>query len=430
MFTNRVRIALTPILAGIGVAVLISSAAGQNPNELLNKAKADQAIITQKLESKMREAIAEARRLQETSRIRAVNKLKDAITQLDDPLIPPSFRNDWTAKLQGQIKAIETGQKVVDPPAENPARREIKEADAKRVKAIQDEYNDVRRSIDTIATLHKAGSATQAQMEAEALAKRYPNNPATLIMNENISMGQRITDARTVIAQQQQGYLLAMRSIDKSNIPIKGDVEFDAKRFQEITELRKGKRLTTKEQQIMKALDSPITIGFKDAPFDEVLKAISTATGQNILIEKSALQEAMIDSNTLVSIAGRGIAARTALRQVLQNNQLTFIIKDETIQVVTLARAREMLVTRVYYMGDLVRVNGPFGNALAWGPFMEMAQMKDNVDKIIEMVKSIDPQSWKELGGNGTVTFNCPSMSLVVRQTAEVHARLSGLAGR
>ena len=49
----------------------------------------------------------------------------------------------------------------------------------------------------------------------------------------------------------------------------------------------------------------------------------------------------------------------------------------------------------------------------------------------MEIVRSsVDPQSWRENGGAGTITYNAAAMSLVIRQSAEVHAQLAsgGLA--
>src|SRR5947209_2148897 len=107
------------------VAAMLTAAvaSAQNPTDLLNKAKGEQAIITQKIELKLREAINDARRLQATSPIRAVNALKTALAQLDDPLVPPTFRTQWTAQIQTQIKAIESGKPVSDPVVDNPIKR-------------------------------------------------------------------------------------------------------------------------------------------------------------------------------------------------------------------------------------------------------------------------------------------------------------------
>jgi hypothetical protein len=416
--------------AGSALVLLTLSATAQDPKNLLDRAKAEQSLLVQKLEGEMRSALTDARRLQEVSKPRAIAALRSALLKLEDPLVPPAFRNDWTARLNAQIKSVESGQKIADPVAVDPAKREIREANAKKAKAIQEEYTEVRRSLDTISALVKSGNSAQAQKESEALAKRYPDNPAVILMGENSAMNQRLSDARVLIEQQKQGFVIAMRSLDKSSIAPKDDIEFDAKRFQEITKLRMKPLLTKKEQQILKALDSPTNLGYKDAPFEEVIKAISTSMGQEILLDKTALESAMITTATPVSVTLRGITARTALRKVLQDQNLTYIIRNESIQVVTPETARNTLVTRVYYVGDLVQLNGPFAGAINWGPWLDMMQVQENINKLIEMIKAIDPLSWQGAGGMGTVTFNGPSMALIVRQTAEMHARLSGSLGR
>jgi len=424
------RMRLMALLLGVGLFPVFGTAQPR-PDDLLNKARNDQNLVTQRVEGKLREALADARRLQATSPIRAANALKVALGTLDDPLIPTGFRNEWTAQINSQIRLIESGKKLPDPAEVNPVKREIREADRQRAKAIEEEYYEVRRSVDTIAALVRSGNGAQAQKESEALAKRYPDNPAAMVMTDNLGMTQRIADAKFLVEQQRQGYLLAMRSVDKASIPPKDDIEFDVKRFREITQLRMKPALTPKEQSLLKALDSPINLGFKDAPFEEVMKGISKATGQNILLSKNALAEAMIDSNTPVSVTIRDGTARTALRKVLQDHGLTYIIKDEAIQVVTLGQAREMLVTRVYYLGDLIQGVGALGGgALRWGPGMDMMQTADNAQRLMDMIKTIDPDSWKERGGTGTITFNWPSMSVIVRQTAEMHARLGGSLGK
>lgn len=397
----------------------------QSPTDLLNKAKADQSVVTQKVEAKIREAIGEARRLQATSPVRAANVLKSAMAQLEDPLIPAAFRAEWTAQLNTQIRLIDLGKKLPDPAEVNPARREIKEADLKRAKAVEEEYKEVRRTVDTIAALNKSGNSAQAQKEIDSLTKRYPDNPAVLALADKTTMTQRVSDARFLVLQQEQGYLLTMRSVDKAATPIKGDVEFDAKYWKEITEKRKDVTLTKKERQLMESLDSPINLGFKDAPFEEVIKAISNATGQPILLDKNSLMAAMVETNTLTSVNLRGVTARTALRKVLQDHNLTYVIRNESIQVVTVEQARSMLVTRVYYIGDLISGTGTFGG-VQWGPYMNMVQIQENVARIMELIRQVDAESWREKGGQGSMNFNWPSMAIIVRQTAEFHARFGG----
>jgi hypothetical protein len=53
-----------------------------------------------------------------------------------------------------------------------------------------------------------------------------------------------------------------------------------------------------------------------------------------------------------------------------------------------------------------------------------------NVKLIMDSVQSsVDPLSWKDKGGPGTITFHFPSMSLIVRASSEVHATLGSKLG-
>ncbi len=88
--------------------------------------------------------------------------------------------------------------------------------------------------------------------------------------------------------------------------------------------------------------------------------------------------------------------------------------------VTTPARAREYLVTKTYYLGDLVT---PVGN-----PFFPVGNPLEeafNVQMLIDtIVTSIDPDSWDVRGGPGTIRYYAPTKSLIVRQSAEVHVSL------
>jgi hypothetical protein len=103
-------------------------------------------------------------------------------------------------------------------------------------------------------------------------------------------------------------------------------------------------------------------------------------------------------------------------------------VKDETIQIVTVEKAQNLLTTRVYYLGDLVQA-GVFSGP-QWGPVLNGLQTAENAKVITEMItKSIDPLMWKENGGPGTVTFHFPSKSIIVRASSEVHASLGRSLG-
>jgi uncharacterized protein YecT (DUF1311 family) len=418
-------------------ALICSPVLAQNGDELLKRQQALDSVARQKIEAELKEAFDYADKLSPISPVRALATLKTKREQINSELaISDATRKQLVAKIDERIRLVENGGKPEPKPpfAETSAEKQAAiQAQRDRALALTEERLNVKCSIETIATLQKAGNTAQAQKEAEALLKRYPNNPAALAFEQSASMTDRVKEAEALLAQQREGYLLAMRAVDKSAIMPKDVIEFDTVRpgyFKEITQKRKV-TLTAREQALLKALDSPIDAQFRNKPFEDVIQSLSSAIGQPILLDKSSLQDAQLESNTPVSLnLPRGTAARTALRKLLQDNGLTYIIKDDAIQVLTLERARHTLITRVYYLGDIVGGLGLPGGAAVWGPFLDNLQLQQNVQQVIDMVKKIDPLSWQDEHGLGTVIYHPPSMSLIVRQTAEFHAKMSGVSGR
>jgi hypothetical protein len=216
--------------------------------------------------------------------------------------------------------------------------------------------------------------------------------------------------------------------MDKSSLPIIGDMEIDLNRSKIARERAKKLKMqiTGKERAILDALNRPVTVRFQDSKFQDVIEHLSTLTNQPILLDKQALKDADIDYDTPVSLNVKGLSLRTVLRQVLGGFGLTYVVKDEIIHVVSTERARKMMTVRAYSVADLVRIGGL--NELRFGPGAGNFQMMQSVTQLIDMIQGMaDPESWKANGGEGTVIFDAATMSLAVRQSAEVHSMLGGM---
>jgi hypothetical protein len=253
-----------------------------------------------------------------------------------------------------------------------------------------------------------------------------------------LALGEKDGFASALAASQQLAKLqsdrvvLALNDVQRSAIPPLGDIEFP-KDWKEKSERRLAAmqvKLTEKEKKIVSALDRAITVNFGNRPLEEALQDLSNQLDQPLLVDTRSLDDLGIDLKKPVSLQANGLPARTVLRQVLGSAGLTFVVKDEAIQVVTVERARDLLVTRVYYLGDVVQGVGPFAGSLTWGPFVDHQQTMANVKLIIDAIQSsVDPLSWRERDGPGSITFHFPSMSIIVRASTEVHATLGSKFG-
>jgi hypothetical protein len=168
-----------------------------------------------------------------------------------------------------------------------------------------------------------------------------------------------------------------------------------------------------------------MTFDAKEVKLDEVLDEFGKRLGQPLVTDEDALKQLNIGYDSTVTVrAKRPIAARTVLRQTLSQLGLTYVIKDQSIYITTPEKAKQMMVVRTYYLGDLLGAMD-----LALPPALNQLQMAQNVAYIIDLIKrTVDPESWADNGrdGLGTIAFEPLTMSLVVRQSAEVHFMLGG----
>jgi hypothetical protein len=103
----------------------------------------------------------------------------------------------------------------------------------------------------------------------------------------------------------------------------------------------------------------------------------------------------------------------TALNMLLNQAKLTWVIKDEVLQVTT-RRAESCLPTRTYPVAKLLKGDLP-GTGLPQ-------------DRLIELITTkIDPSSWEHAGGFGRIEFYSLSPGLVVRHTDDVHEQIEVL---
>lgn len=419
----RMRYLLAPAL----IAGAFSLSAQAQPDSLLKQQEAMQAVAMQKVERSIREAVADAQKLQAAGSIaRAGERLRSAQRLLDDPILPKKSVDAWRDQLASAIRTVEAGKKpeVVDPT--NPT----KEAEVARVKAMIEQDKEIRRGVDTVASLVKGGDTAQAKKEVEALSKRFPTNPTVLVLPNLINKTMTLDDVKAVHAKQIENIRLALVDLQKSATMAKLDYELPAD-WKEKTERRKP-QLNPKLKEVLAALRRPVDIDKTSAPLSDVLKALQTAMGQPIVLDKATMQDAGIDQSTVTTVSpGTTVTARTALKMALANHGLTYVIKDNTIHVVTREKAASMMETRVYYIGDLVT---PLGGGFTGvpghysAPNTDPDQVRRNVENLIKQIKdSIDPNSWKggPSDGRGEISYHPASMALVVKASAEVHGLMA-----
>ena len=223
------------------------------------------------------------------------------------------------------------------------------------------------------------------------------------------------------------GAEFAMKDADESAKAPVGDLEFGAN-WKKLSEERlKRYGPSAEDKAIVEMLSAPIKVDFKATRLQDVIEYMSNQMKRTILLDKSALEEGQITYDTQITFSTKTpVATRIALRKILSDINLTFVIRDGVITVTNTNRAKDMMITRVYDIGALV-----IGNSFAQPGVAVDPQLAQNVQAIIDMItQSVDPSSWMGHGGMGMVGYNIPTHSLIIRQSAEVHSMIGNSLGR
>lgn len=398
---------------------------GQPKNDPLERAKALREIADQKADTDIRQIISEAEKLAKSNPDVAVQRLKRALVSLDLAVsISPQKRNELVRLIQNKVRDVETAAKE---PAIGTARE--KNPAIKKFDEYVKEAAEVKKGIAEVEEAHAKNQYEVARQKIAELAVAYPNNPAVIALQSQGTFGDRAADAKQLAAEQSRRVVYALNSVQRSALPPATETVEFPKNWAELVKRRADAEieLSPEDEAILRALETRIGNGLKDAPFLETVQTLSNAIDKEIYLDRGSLEDAGLDLQRAVTMPGN-VPARTALRAILQAQGLTFVVKDQIIQVVTLERARDLQITRAYYMGELVQVSGPLpGGAVMWGPYLDFQQTMNNANMIMKSItESIDPLIWKEKGGPATITFHYPSMSMIVRAPAEVHSSFSG----
>lgn len=407
--------------------ILLTAATSiQAQSDPARQAQVARDLADQKAEAQVAEAIKEAEKLARTSIPRAIEQLKKEQLGVDlSAAISSGKRADLTKTLQAKIEALKG---TPTPATADADRTALKEANEKAAAAMRAETKEVTEEIAKVSNLVGAGRTREAEARAAALLAKYPDNPAVILLGYKGKMSENLATAQTMNKEFDSRVLYAFNDVYRSGMPAKGDIEFP-KDWRKRDSRIEQEKLSPEMKSLLEALDKPVNIPVTGLQLGEAIQSLSNAIDKPIAIEEKSLEDLGLDMKKPVSFnpGSKPLTARTYLRGMLQSQSLTFVVKDNLIQVLTLEKARTMLVTKAYYLGDIVQGVGPLnGGAIRWGPLLDYQQTKTNVDTLIEAIKvQVDPYVWKgEGGGPGSITFHFPSMSMIVRAPAEVHATL------
>ena len=349
-----------------------------------------QAIKTQQFQSITARTIQEARRIAEEDPDAALSIIKRAIGAVkaaED--IDPDQRIALAKRLQGVLADVK-GQKEVAELRSIRAQERVAAIEAQRrlIDDIAIDDDRLERLIDNVRSLIETASHGEPDkyLEAEAVAEEAVNlqpgkSVATAAQVVSEASGQLYT-AFFMRSLRADRFLETLEQVERSHVPFPDEPPIRWPRpevWKALTERRKQyasvdlHKATTAERRITAALDDQTTINFADTPLTDVVDFLSRTHEIPIILDTVAIEEAGLLVDEPVNLTLAGVTLQSALKIILSESELTYVIEDEVMKVTTIEVANEKLSTRVYPVGDLVvqlnalSLGGGAGGALGGG---------------------------------------------------------------
>lgn len=114
------------------------------------------------------------------------------------------------------------------------------------------------------------------------------------------------------------------------------------------------------EQKIYAALEQPAEVAFIETPLADAAADLEKQYGFEIVLDTPVLDAVGIGSDTPITRSLKGIPLSSALRLLLGDLDLTYVVHDDVLLITTANAAREMVELRVY---DVSQLLGPGASA-------------------------------------------------------------------
>ncbi len=327
--------------------------------------------------------------------------------------------------------------------------------------------------------------------DAEVLAKQArdldPDNPVNETMLWKSRFAYRIARNEELKDTQEGNRWRIHEDMFEAIATITPDEITYPRNWDELTERRAkygrpdNRTLSPEEERIESSLVKQVSLAFDDKPLNEVIKDVAAKADINVVLDIQGLEEEGITSQQPVSINVNGIQLKSALNLILEPLNLGYMVDNEVLKVTSRIRQQGNLEVRNYSVADLVvpiqnfggnlngvggvqnsgpqpafgvgnngqlnaglgglqgqgmaQVHDPLNGALpAFGggpqPQVELGGGGSSLDfqALMDLIIStVEPDSWDNIGGGGTIKSFPTTLSLVVRQTQQVHDEISEL---
>lgn len=335
----------------------------------LNSIERNRSVMAQLLEKEVQNAIADAREMMTRDPEQAIQSLKLMKQSIEQaPELVASVRAGLIDKLQSALRQADRASVTKD---------ELDREAQENLAAAQEQ----RLLLDRMAQRRERMKQLVERLNALLDERRFAEASEVAIITEEIDPDGVVPRVAHIMTEHKRyhelnkelrrrrasAFLDTMWQVETSYIAFADNVPMvypDAERWREITALREKYKAvdvageSASEKAISQALTSPLPADGLDfgegTPLEEVIEYLENEYEIEIVLDTVALDDEGVAADDPIAISVRNVSLRSALRQMLQPLNLTYVIDNEVLLITTEDEALNKLTVKVYPVADLV----------------------------------------------------------------------------
>ncbi len=338
-----------------------------DPNDggLMKEAAGQEQLKVRRANDEVNRQIAMARKLQESDPKQAAAVLEQARRFIETASLDTPTTDMLLRRVDRNVDEL---QKYVDA---NKARIELDE----RNRTVKDEIDrnmqvkvEVQEKIAKIVDEFNDLMDQRRYAEAELLAKKAfelaPREPVVMQIRRQAAFVRATQNAQEIEILKRDGFVRMEESTEMAAIPWDDtgkSMQFGKdwndinKRRKEWYANNKGYKRSEREIEIEQRLKTPVSLQFKDAPLEEVMRHLAKLANVSIYLDPRGLAEEAVDTSTPITIdLTHEISLKSALSLILEPLHLSYVIKDEVLKITSEQLRDGEVYTVTYNVADLV----------------------------------------------------------------------------
>ncbi len=457
--------------------------APQTKPGLLSEVQARQAVEMQKARDQKLQAEQQANRLAAQGDLDgAIATLETALVNLKDSGLEADQLAPMRRQLEDRSKRYRTmRERVAFEKMQQQRLTAGRETIAKQHLHETKKNEQVAELLKQHKNLMDEGKYKEAAVVAMKAHEIDPDNPAADMALYKANISFNLHNEHGVMKAQEDSFHRSMVDVNRAAVasvddskPMTFPENWRSKDHREKWKSLQVRPATPADKEVKGKLDtSVVSVDFKNKALSEVLDELRTMTGVNIVPDKSNIEVDGISLNQPVTMKLDGVKLSVAMKHILRDCRLTYVIQDGLLLVTTPQGERGRLVQKVFPIADLiVPADGAGEGILGQIPVQSVSDESRNAsstgyntpygltggtnvsqimgthatptvsksprvmnrtiqDVLIKLIQdTVDPASWDTMGGSGHIEYFPLGMSLVVSQTPDIQEQIQLLLDR